>query len=91
MEGLLHHRASAETKFFLFVCLLVYCFRRWDQQVSRLKKKSRDLTAGSGCSTAWMDRASSGLQLERGGATGKICAAAFYLSESDLGGSESGS
>ena len=58
--------------------------------MSRLKKKSRDLTAGSGCSTAWMDRASSGLQLERGGATGKICAAAFYHSESDLGGSESG-
>ena len=27
-----------------------------------------------------MDRASSGLQLERGGATGKICAAAFYPS-----------
>ena len=38
-----------------------------------------------------MDRASSGLQLEPGGATGKICAAAFYPSESVLGGSESGS
>ena len=38
-----------------------------------------------------MDRASSGLQLEPGGATGKICAAAFFPSWEEVGGSESGS
>ena len=32
----------------VFLCLFICCFQRWDQQVSRLKKKSRDLTAGSG-------------------------------------------
>ena len=77
MEGLLHHRASAEQSFLCLFVVFSDGISRWGGW--KRKAEIWPLVVG-GCSTAWMDRASSGLQLERGGATGKICAAAFYPS-----------
>ena len=64
-----------------YVCLLFSAMGSAGEHWAGWKRKAEiwPLVVG-GCSTAWMDRASSGLQLERGGATGKICAAAFYPS-----------